>query len=440
MLKRLNTKYSDFVKEALNIQYTLGELIAHLPESSVSSLLLFLTSNDIYPDDSVINFISLTDAINMIKYPPKNRRVSGGHDENFDVKSQTSIRIGRAIKSIINSVDKTKLSAEYKGKVNFKGSKMSFNLSQGRDFISFYEENSELIRVDGHTTTFVKILKDNSQIIGSTITDYTDSTYRVMWDSNYKLDFFNMELADEINLEGIQDVTLHFELKFTNKYINDIVDADIEKFVNDLTAFIKVNMASEGSTIEEVKGEEIRKWYKNDNYQSKTGQLGGSCMSYDSCQEYLDIYTENPNSVSLLILKNEGGKLVGRALLWNLDDGRKFMDRVYCQTDYDVKIFEKWANDNNCIYRNQGGNGKIKYYLNGEELPSGPMSKGIDHIKLEVSLHNCDFEYYPYLDTLCYLDMTNGILRNLEIDSDRELRDTEGKWIEYHDEDSSNDY
>lgn len=439
MLRRLNTKYSDFVNESLNIQFSVGELLVNMPQTPISGLLMFLSSNDIYPDDSTLNYISLSDTINMLKYPPKNRRVPNNDDANYDIKSQTTMRIGRIVKSIINSVDKSKLSAEYKGSATFNRKDITFNLpSNGGDFMKFFESNSELFRDNGtQTTTFVKVFKDDKQIIGSTMEYYNDDTDRIAWERESKFDYLSIELVDDINLSGVEDVTIHFELKFMNKYISDITDADIEKFVNDLTAFVKINMAPEGSVISQVKGEEIRKWYNTENYQSKTGQLGGSCMSYESCQGYLDIYTENPEMISLLILKNESGKLVGRSLLWKLDDGRKFMDRVYCQTDYDVKIFEKWAIDNGCIYRNQGGNNKIKYYLNGEELPSGPMSKGIEHTKLEVTLHHCDFDDYPYIDTLCYLNMDSSTLCNLDTDSDRELRDTEGKWLEYYDEDGN---
>ncbi len=435
MLKKLNIKYQDFINESLYIQYTLSQMINGLPNKGpVSSLLLFLMGSESYSDDSTVNYISTSDTINMLKYPPKNRRVDKYDDDIFNITTQTHMKIGRVVRSILNGVDKSKMKSEFEGSATFNGKDISFSEREnGKKFSKFYWDNMNTITSlddDSQTTTFVKVFRKDKQVVGSEIADYFDNIYILDWDSHSKRDYFKMSLVDTINLKGTKDVRIEFEQKFAGKYIQDINDSDIEKFVNDITAFIKINMSPEGALIEEVKGESIRHWYDSDNYQSKAGQLGGSCMADSSCQEYLDIYTENPNQISLLILKSEQGKLVGRALLWNINDGehtgKKFMDRVYTHTEYDVKIFEKWAIDNGCLYRNASNNGKIQYYFDGKKLPKEPS--------LFVIIDNSDFSYYPYIDTICFLDTVESFLSNKD-QHDKELRDTEGRWTEYNNED-----
>jgi len=414
-------------------------MISGLPNKGpVSSLLLFLMGSESYSDDSTVNFISTSDTISMVKYPPKNKRLDKYDDEDFiySITPQIDMKIGRVVRSILNGVDKSKMKAEYEGSATFDGERgITFcERENGKKFGKFYWENMNVIQSidsdDSLATTFVKIFRKDKQIIGSDILGYSDDLHILDWDKNSKRVYFDMTLVDTINLKGTKDVRIEFEQKFAGKYIQDINDSDIEKFVNDITAFIKINMSPEGALIEEVKGESIRHWYDSDNYQSKAGQLGGSCMADSSCQGYLDIYTENPNQISLLILKSEQGKLVGRALLWSINDGeykgKKFMDRVYTHTEYDVKIFEKWAIDNGCLYRNASNNGKIQYYFDGKKLPKAP--------ELFVIIDNSDFDEYPYIDTICYLDTTQSFLSNKD-QNDKELRDTDGRWTDYYNED-----
>ena len=81
-----------------------------------------------------------------------------------------------------------------------------------------------------------------------------------------------------------------------------ITSQEVEKFVNSYKTRFKMMIDME-SLFEFVKGEDIRKWYLEDNYQLIRGQLGNSCMRYNKCQSYLDIYTKNPDVCQLLILK-----------------------------------------------------------------------------------------------------------------------------------------
>ena len=82
----------------------------------------------------------------------------------------------------------------------------------------------------------------------------------------------------------------------TEVHKSSITDADIETFVNQYKA------AVDGiNNFELVNGEDIKKWYHENNYLERRGQLGNSCMRYNSCQSFLDIYVKSPEVCQLLI-------------------------------------------------------------------------------------------------------------------------------------------
>ena len=203
-----------------------------------------------------------------------------------------------------------------------------------------------------------------------------------------------------------------------------IKNEDLESFVNAYkSTYDKMNKGSE--KFELVKGEDIRYWYLEDRYEEVKGQLGNSCMRYQRCQKYLDIYVENPESCSLLILKgNTPDKIIGRALIWTIHDGpgvagREFMDRVYMINDSDKLLFEAYAKEHN-IFRSQTYTYKIK------------VKEG-------------RYNYYPYMDTFTCYDYEKGILTSgvdgysediLELqNTDGTASDNSGRvYSEYHGE------
>ena len=457
MLRRLKTKYIDFINEENLYVKDINKVIRSMARNNIiASLLVILedVGNQHYRDDSQINYISLSDTFNTLNYLPKNKRTND-LEKNFssDITGKVEIRIGRMIKRILSDVDKSKFKLNYKGKIVIESYNNRTNLIfdkklTGDEFAKLYENEYFFISSEGdphdkanNLTTDVKLMVDGKEFM-SRVFDINDNCYKADWDSAGV--YFEMTLSDKLSIGSdkdlddeptsysrkyIYDCELQLMNKFGKKSIEEINDSDIEKFVNELTAELKLLRSSPDSKIEIVKGKEIKKWYDSDNYQSTSGQLGSSCMSGKLCQLYFDIYTENSDTISLLILKNEGDKLVGRALLWKLENGKYFMDRVYCSTEYDEKIFTKYANENGYYYRNNGNNNYIHLYLNCEE-------KKEDFDKLVVSVPNCDFDNYPYLDTLKFLDLSNDVLvySNGKYAWDRELRDTEGKWTEYYEE------
>lgn len=201
-----------------------------------------------------------------------------------------------------------------------------------------------------------------------------------------------------------------------------IKNEDLESFVNAYKSTYDT-MAKRSEKFELVKGEDIRYWYLEDRYEEVSGQLGNSCMRYKRCQSYLDIYVENPESCSLLILKgNDPDKIAGRALIWTIHEGpgvagRRFMDRIYTIKDSDKLLFEAYAKENNIL-------------------------RSVSHT-YKIKVKEGRYDYYPYMDTLTSYDYEKGILSSsLDGEDILELQNTDGTasdnsgrvWSEYHGE------
>jgi len=119
-------------------------------------------------------------------------------------------------------------------------------------------------------------------------------------------------------------------------------DKDYEDFVNLYKSLSDKNE----NRFEIVRGKSIKKYYLEDIYAyGEKGQLGNSCMKYNSCQEYLNFYSKNKKSCNLLVYLNPNGELLGRALVWKLKkspcDAKYFMDRIYTASDSDVLKFQR---------------------------------------------------------------------------------------------------
>jgi hypothetical protein len=142
--------------------------------------------------------------------------------------------------------------------------------------------------------------------------------------------------------------------RFINKFLSAIGNtfsaATIERLVNMYQAevLLKKNALNYFKVVE---GEDIRKWYLETNYSDRRGQLASSCMRYEKCQKYLDIYVQNPEVCSLLIMYSDASKtkICGRALIWKNVDGEFVMDRVYTVNDYDIEVFRKYASSKEWI-------------------------------------------------------------------------------------------
>jgi hypothetical protein len=195
-----------------------------------------------------------------------------------------------------------------------------------------------------------------------------------------------------------------------------ITDKEVEDFVNTFKASKK-----DGLEFKLVTGDDIYKYYDEENYFNKNGSLGSSCMS-DASRGMLKIYTENPKKVKLLVLLDSNDKVHGRALVWKLKkspcDSIYFMDKIYTNKDSNDIKFKTFANQNDWMirlnsYAGLDDNWKFKY-KNKEYF-------GEITVKLDGN-----FRKYPYLDTLCFLNKDKDVLSNLPDKKCWFLHDTEG--------------
>jgi len=133
--------------------------------------------------------------------------------------------------------------------------------------------------------------------------------------------------------------------KFLKKVFPDSTESQIEKMVNDYKFSYKHHFKF--FDFEIVKGEDIRKYYLYTNYDDNGGRLHSSCMKQENDQHRFDIYVENPDVCSMLILKSPTNdkKITGRALIWKLTNGNTYMDRIYCANDDEMQLFKNYAKE-----------------------------------------------------------------------------------------------
>jgi hypothetical protein len=185
-----------------------------------------------------------------------------------------------------------------------------------------------------------------------------------------------------------------------------ITDRQIEKFV----LLLDYMITGKNLRFEEVKGEDIRYYYSKDNYaDEKAGTLGNSCMRHDDTQRYMDIYVEC-KYCSMLVLFDETidkVNIVGRALLWHIDD-QVYMDRRYYHSEsHDIAMLD-YAKKQGWNYR--AGNGP-QSDIDCWYVKTGEIYK-LHNLQLDVPAKLPD--YFPYLDTFKYYDIDRELLCNYE--------------------------
>lgn len=212
-------------------------------------------------------------------------------------------------------------------------------------------------------------------------------------------------------------------------------DKDIEDFTNQYKATYDV-VADVLRQFDIVSGNDIAYWYYYVRYVNGYGTLNNSCMA-EVDSEYLEIYTSNPQC-NLVILYADNGEITdgkykssrikGRALLWTgkLDgEDAKLMDRIYTVHDSDVELFKQFAEKNGWWYK------RDQNMYPETRLTDGTTVKKATFV---VHLEDAFFEYYPYMDTMCFLSTENTTLtNNEESEWDRVCRSAEGEYYEEYD-------
>lgn len=244
----------------------------------------------------------------------------------------------------------------------------------------------------GNTYVWVKFIDSTGNVTGEGV--YNQEKLRVVDDPKLK----------EVWSKNRQGIKVGRAIRALLKVAGvDFVDKDIEDFVNKYKSAID-RYNDKFRLFEVVEGDDISHWYKYSNYKNQNGTLGNSCMK-SVPSSYFGIYTENPSVCKLVILKSEEDedKIVGRAILWTLTDGKKFLDRIYTNNESDVQLFRDWAKENDIYakYYNNSSDSTDVFDFSGQRLRLG---------KVEVQIRKGEYDKYPYVDTIKYFDPSSGIL------------------------------
>lgn len=183
---------------------------------------------------------------------------------------------------------------------------------------------------------------------------------------------------------------------------NLISSDEIDKFVVEILAS---NISD--TYFELWHGEKIRSAFWPENFIVKDGELANSCMSETQCQPYFDLYTQNKN-VHMLVLLHES-KIVARAIVWKAlySDRERIknvpyhvMDKVYAINDVEEKKMIEYAKSLDWLYYSERG----EHFKDKE----GRGYYGSFIVKLE----KVEFQHYPYVDNMMYLDKEKKELSN----------------------------
>lgn len=190
-------------------------------------------------------------------------------------------------------------------------------------------------------------------------------------------------------------------------------DSEIEQFVNSFRSILSL-MNDVFSRFEIVEGDDLGFWYNRKNYlHPHKGTLGSSCQAVGRL-DWLEIYIKNPDTVKLLILRSDEDldKIIGRALLWKLEDGSTLMDYPYTSNDSDYKVFQEYA--------------KSKGWKSVEE----------DDGEFVAYLNPGEFDKYPSVDNMNNWDPKTGKISNHYFKGSKSII-----WTDHdHDEDEEDDW
>ena len=220
-----------------------------------------------------------------------------------------------------------------------------------------------------------------------------------------KISYLTSERAAQMDESEVWTSSKRFHAKpggFIAKVFKNIPGKEVEIFS---TLFRNLACRPQFS-LRVVRGSEIRDLYHYESYESDCGSLGASCMRYDSCRDFMDIYVDNKDVVSMLAMENERGGLIGRALLWDFD-GNKIMDRIYTTNDEKYAFyFNEWASKNGYLFKSaQNWFDTMSFEKIGDKKQK---------LKLEVKLARFDYWKYPYMDTFKFYSPSKGTFSNFQ--------------------------
>jgi hypothetical protein len=301
----------------------------------------------------------------------------------------------------------------------------------GGGWLKHSEANMSIFEKLGYVPEGTAYQPDSSQV-GEVISRYTNPNSGKVWVyvkfsegkgvyNQEKLEPVDTKMKD-VWTKSRQEVRIGRAIRaLLNVSGEKVLDKDLEVFVNQWKATID-KMNDRFQYFDVVDGEDIGHWYNYKNYYARSGTLGSSCMSNVS-NRYFDIYMSNPDVCKLIILKSieDDTKIMGRALLWTLSDGKQFVDRIYTINDSDVQLFRDYAKEN----------GWYAKYYNGSSDSSRVFdpqtSQMVDLGTITVNIKTGEYNGYPYLDTLKYFNPSKGTLSTQNTYDCYTLESTDGE-------------
>ncbi len=278
---------------------------------------------------------------------------------------------------------------------------MAYSRKTGDLFIS--EEIKEILVQIEKESVVAKALLKQRHSLDSLCEDYVNYISISVQD-RFRISYLTPERIESIPDQELWTSSKRFNAK-AGSVIKKIFPNFTEREIDNFITLYRSIISKPDFKFKVVKGEDIKKYYHYSQYFDNSSSLGASCMKHDSCQDFLDIYTENSDKVSLLIMVNPSDKILGRALLWNLPD-IKLMDRIYTIDDNDLTLyFKKWAQDNGFFYKKEQKWNNTLFFIR-------PDGKSVQ-LELSVEIDNIrNFERFPYFDTFKFYSPSKKRLYN----------------------------
>jgi len=262
-----------------------------------------------------------------------------------------------------------------------------------------------LAKFFGSNKNIIEVMHLQEAIMGAD----TDISFIDIGEKNDVITYLSVNRFDQVNNGNYWESKYRQEMKFGRfiiKMYNDShrVITNQKKQVDEIVDLYKAyREALIGKyDFKVIKGEEIKKWYSVHNYATGSGTLNNSCMRYDDEQNRLWLYTDNPDKISLLIMIDKNNKLLGRALLWELSNGEKYMDRTYTILQHHEDSFEMWADKN----------GINLTYAEVIDMIKEPK---LSVILQEIGVSGDGAQHYPFMDTFKFCFPKEHLLTNYQI-------------------------
>ena len=123
---------------------------------------------------------------------------------------------------------------------------------------------------------------------------------------NTKISYLTTERIESLvnNGEDLWGSSKRFHVKpgtFVSKVFKNVSLPEVQNF-----SILFRNIQNKVNThFDVLKGRDISHYYYYENYLSESGSLGASCMKYEQCKDYLDLYTKYIQTHNQLISEQE---------------------------------------------------------------------------------------------------------------------------------------